>query len=883
MTAKKQNQQNSRPYLDFEQIREAAVGNYTNHIFSALGINFSKAPNQHQPCPMCGGKDRFRCDDMGGRGTYICSQCGAGNGIQLIQKCLHLDDYEVHAVIADILGIDTTVKISEEQKKRWAIERGQREEQEHLKKQQLKKQASYDAQKEFSSAAPCINHAYLSKKGVKSHGLRIKSNGDLLIPLYLHNIETGNITLTSVQRISANGEKSYKKDGQKSGAFFTIGDIAKSNIIFVTEGYATGASIYESLDGAHAVIVTFDADNLVKCASIVTALYPHHRIIFAADDDAETAARSTDGKNPGIQAAYNAALATQSEYISPDFGSDDDAKARIADGSLTDYNDLALYRGVEVLKAQLLHAINHQRIITTQAPEITLDVLLKECAQIINDRKGTMTNKIYHEPTLTDYNHTAFKRSFGHELTKQWLEHPNKRTINQTEIDSQRNDNAKRAFGYIFDNYAFITGTKEVFNISENTRQSVESLRLEYPNEFDMWNKSPDRLKVKAANIFFDPTEERGGKLGVPYINTFKGMQLTVFDDSFSDSQIKAMCAPMIQLLTHLCNGNQEYANWALNWLAIPLQKPGTKMDTFLLFHGHVQGAGKSLFFDRVIGRIYGDHMLTLGQGQLESQYNDWIDGKLYVVFEEIFEGKERYSAMGMVKQLTTGKSVFINKKFTSGWRQDNFVNSIFLSNHEQPLTAEEADRRAFVIYPKHSIPNDVRLAVSEALEDPDQVMLRAFYTYLMRKDVGDQNANSHGLMTEDKQQLIELSRSSWERFYNQWKGGMIPHIPYQTCTSQDIFDVYRQWCTYNNERSTTQTRFMSFLGRREHKEVVRFIDRRSNKNGGFTYPVVQATALIINLPAIDESNIARSRQEVYGYEVNKFREAMNYYMPRHD
>jgi putative DNA primase/helicase len=38
---------------------------------------------KHTACPLCGGKDRFRFDDKDGGGTYICSGCGAGDGVQL--------------------------------------------------------------------------------------------------------------------------------------------------------------------------------------------------------------------------------------------------------------------------------------------------------------------------------------------------------------------------------------------------------------------------------------------------------------------------------------------------------------------------------------------------------------------------------------------------------------------------------------------------------------------------------------------------------------------------------------------------------------------------------------------------------------------------------
>jgi len=41
---------------------------------------------KHTGCPMCGGKDRFRFDDKDGRGSWICSHCGAGDGLHLLQN-----------------------------------------------------------------------------------------------------------------------------------------------------------------------------------------------------------------------------------------------------------------------------------------------------------------------------------------------------------------------------------------------------------------------------------------------------------------------------------------------------------------------------------------------------------------------------------------------------------------------------------------------------------------------------------------------------------------------------------------------------------------------------------------------------------------------------
>ena len=40
-------------------------------IHAALGIDQRYLKNKHQPCPACGGKDRFRYDDKDGNGIHL--------------------------------------------------------------------------------------------------------------------------------------------------------------------------------------------------------------------------------------------------------------------------------------------------------------------------------------------------------------------------------------------------------------------------------------------------------------------------------------------------------------------------------------------------------------------------------------------------------------------------------------------------------------------------------------------------------------------------------------------------------------------------------------------------------------------------------------------
>lgn len=69
----------------FEDFRAATTGRWYG-ILSSYGIDQSFLRNAHGPCPLCGGTDRWRWDDKDGRGTYYCSGCGSGDGLDLLSK-----------------------------------------------------------------------------------------------------------------------------------------------------------------------------------------------------------------------------------------------------------------------------------------------------------------------------------------------------------------------------------------------------------------------------------------------------------------------------------------------------------------------------------------------------------------------------------------------------------------------------------------------------------------------------------------------------------------------------------------------------------------------------------------------------------------------------
>jgi len=72
-------------------------------ILPQLGVDRRFLQNKHGPCPICGGKDRYRFDDRDGSGSYYCNQCGPGPGILLIRKLRGWDHKTACAEIDKII------------------------------------------------------------------------------------------------------------------------------------------------------------------------------------------------------------------------------------------------------------------------------------------------------------------------------------------------------------------------------------------------------------------------------------------------------------------------------------------------------------------------------------------------------------------------------------------------------------------------------------------------------------------------------------------------------------------------------------------------------------------------------------------------------------
>ena len=75
------------------RIKDLAIGQWPSILGALAGLSSDQLTDKHQPCPLCGGEDRYRFDDQDGSGSWFCNQCGgknqsggAGNGMDLLLR-----------------------------------------------------------------------------------------------------------------------------------------------------------------------------------------------------------------------------------------------------------------------------------------------------------------------------------------------------------------------------------------------------------------------------------------------------------------------------------------------------------------------------------------------------------------------------------------------------------------------------------------------------------------------------------------------------------------------------------------------------------------------------------------------------------------------------
>ncbi|HDX8781164.1 TPA: DUF927 domain-containing protein [Klebsiella michiganensis] len=335
------------------EVTSAAANNWP-HVLAGLHIDVPDSPRKHVPCPACGGADRFRFDDNG-RGSFICNQCGAGDGLDLIKRVNHCDTTEAAQLAANVLGIDYRAAEADQNAASQRREQLETERQQRAAEDTAQRRATFARlYAEMRQSVTEGESEYLIAKGLNGFTFPILPGGSLLLALV---DESG--AITAAQTITPQGEKRLLTGSAKRGAYHAVNAPEAPQTVLIAEGLATALSVHLMRPEA-LTVAAIDAGNLLPVAEVMRRKYPEAKITIAADNDYHD-----DQPNTGKEAAEKAALSVAGWVSLP------------PTGYKADWNDYHQQHGLEAAAAAF-----HDSTYQPQGESVTVQLTAIEGGKI---------------------------------------------------------------------------------------------------------------------------------------------------------------------------------------------------------------------------------------------------------------------------------------------------------------------------------------------------------------------------------------------------------------------------------------------------------------------------------------------------------------------
>lgn len=232
-------------------------------------------------------------------------------------------------------------------------------------------------------------------------------------------------------------------------------------------------------------------------------------------------------------------------------------------------------------------------------------------------------------------------------------------------------------------------------------------------------------------DVKFDPTDLSPQYISArPYINRFSPTNYMMTKKSGKPSSLKQMPPTIGKTIRSIVGGDEEILERFINWLAFTFQTR-TKTETAWVMHG-VEGIGKGNFADYVLKPLFGKNLVRNVQfGLASGQFNDFLDGALFVIFEESSMSAVNNQAdlMMKLKHWITEDSITINAKNKQPIEIHNYSNFLFFSNERNVVQISGSNRR-FNVCPRQEekifpLPNEM-VILKEHVELADFAQLLA-------------------------------------------------------------------------------------------------------------------------------------------------------------
>lgn len=296
-------------------------------------------------------------------------------------------------------------------------------------------------------------------------------------------------------------------------------------------------------------------------------------------------------------------------------------------------------------------------------------------------RMAKMDNEVEYN-NIFDTSYRAQKELF--ELSNFYIEHPSVFVR-----ISQEGDMTLHKYASFYQAVCPLTFTEQVVKGYDKSTGEAKYKTVQ-SNFFKRWNN--DKTRRSYTKFVFELHPDYNNKYNY---NRFNGFRV----EEFPSTELTQDLDKVLEFIkVRLCNNNEEYNLWFLNWLANIFKTPWNKTRVVPIFKS-VQGTGKNLFFDTLIGGIIGQqcYVSTSRGDDILGRFNKLLEDKIFVVYNEA-ESKCTFERQSSFKSLITDTTMTIEVKGIDSCSYNNYLNFVILTNQDCVVNIEPSDRRFSVI-----------------------------------------------------------------------------------------------------------------------------------------------------------------------------------------
>jgi hypothetical protein len=186
-----------------------------------------------------------------------------------------------------------------------------------------------------------------------------------------------------------------------------------------------------------------------------------------------------------------------------------------------------------------------------------------------------------------------------------------------------------------------------------------------------------------------------------------------------------------------ICSGNEDHANYLVNWMADAVQNPAERPGICVVFRGQ-QGAGKGMVLS-YFSPIFGSHYKSVtNPAHLSGKFNAHLASTLLLFADEAFNVRNK-QAEGTLKALITEPEFMMEQKGIDATEKRNMLRIIMSSNNDWVVPADGGDRRFFVLDVSNQMVGKYDY-FQGLVRERDNGGIEAFFHYLLQRDLSKVN-----------------------------------------------------------------------------------------------------------------------------------------------